>query len=94
MALLRTLAALLAGANRMAWPRFLFMNATGGVLWASLFGGGAYLFGERITTVAGPVSVALLVVAFGFIVAGFFYLKRFEKTLEKQAAAASLDDMN
>src|SRR5690348_14818315 len=38
IALLRTFAALLAGANRMRWSRFLAMNALGGVCWATLFG--------------------------------------------------------
>jgi membrane protein DedA with SNARE-associated domain len=32
---LRALAAILTGANRMDWPRFLVLNATGGVVWAS-----------------------------------------------------------
>ena len=45
VALLRSLAAVLAGANRMPWPQFLLMNALGGICWAGLFGGGAYLFG-------------------------------------------------
>jgi membrane protein DedA with SNARE-associated domain len=45
---LRTFAALLAGVNRMRWPYFLLMNAIGGACWASLFGAGAYLFGEEI----------------------------------------------
>lgn len=34
VALLRTYAALLAGANRMNWPYFLIMNALGGICWA------------------------------------------------------------
>ena len=35
--LLRILAAALAGANRMSWPYFLFMNALGGICWVLLF---------------------------------------------------------
>jgi membrane protein DedA with SNARE-associated domain len=34
VAVLRTLAALLAGANRMPWPHFLLANAVGGIGWA------------------------------------------------------------
>ncbi|ACA15187.1 SNARE associated Golgi protein [Methylobacterium sp. 4-46] len=63
VAVLRVLAALLAGANRMAWPRFLVSNATGGLLWATVFGGGAYLFGTRIEAVSGPLGIAFLAVA-------------------------------
>src|SRR5437868_3688184 len=37
VAVLRALAALLAGINRMDWRRFLFFNATGGLVWAAVF---------------------------------------------------------
>src|SRR5262245_60452244 len=48
VALLRVLAALLAGVNRMSWPRFFVANAAGAILWATIFGTGAYLLGENI----------------------------------------------
>ena len=48
IALLRVLAALLAGVNCMRWWRFLFFNAVGGVTWAAVFGLGAYAFGEQV----------------------------------------------
>jgi membrane protein DedA with SNARE-associated domain len=88
IALLRTFAALLAGANRMAWPRFLVMNALGGVTWATLFGGGAYLFGEKIKLVAGPLGILFLACAVGLIIAGIVFLRRHEKELVEQANAA------
>src|SRR5262245_37516099 len=43
VALLRTLAALLAGVNRMPWPRFFFFNAAGGLISSSIFGFGGCL---------------------------------------------------
>jgi membrane protein DedA with SNARE-associated domain len=49
VALLRVLAALLAGVNRMSWPRFFFFNAAGAILWATVFGLGAYTFGEEMS---------------------------------------------
>src|SRR6266852_5013283 len=79
VALLRTFAALLAGANRMSAPHFLFMNALGGICWALLFGGGAYLMGEQIKRVAGPVGALLLIVAIGLVAAGIIYFRRHEK---------------
>jgi membrane protein DedA with SNARE-associated domain len=88
VALLRTFAALLAGINRMAWPHFLLMNALGGICWATLFGGGAYLFGAEIKRVAGPVSAVLLVVALGLAIAGIVFFRRHEKELERRAQAA------
>src|ERR1700694_4945249 len=56
VAFLRAFAAILAGVNRMSWHHFLIMNALGGICWAALFGGGAYLFGEQMTRVAGAVG--------------------------------------
>ena len=47
VAVLRVLAALLAGVNQMSWSRFLLFNATGGVVWASLFGLAAYYLGQN-----------------------------------------------
>ena len=88
VALLRTYAALLAGANRMNWPHFLIMNALGGICWAILFGGGAYLFGEEVKRVAGPVSFLLLVSAIGLVAAGIAFFRHHEKELEQRAEAA------
>ncbi len=38
VALLRMLAAFLAGVNRMPWRAFLIANAGGGIIWAAVFG--------------------------------------------------------
>ena len=88
VAFLRTFAAVLAGANRMPWPHFLLMNALGGLCWASIFGGGAYLFGEQVTRVVGPVSFLLLVVAIGLVAAGIVFFRRHQRELEQRAEAA------
>jgi membrane protein DedA with SNARE-associated domain len=85
VAFLRTFAALLAGINRMPWPHFLLMNALGGVTWAGLYGGGAYLFGTEIKRIAGPVSIGLLVVAAAGVVAGIVFFRRHERELELRA---------
>jgi membrane protein DedA with SNARE-associated domain len=87
VALLRVLAALLAGANRMSWPRFVVMNALGGLCWASLFAGAAYLFGDRIRTVERPLAIALLVLAAFAIAAALIVYRRYEKEIEKRALA-------
>jgi hypothetical protein len=46
VAVLRALAALLAGINYMGWRRFLFFNASGGVVWAGGYGLAPYVFGS------------------------------------------------
>ena len=84
----RTLAALLAGTNHMAWPRFFLMNALGGACWAILVGGGAYLFGESIRLVAGPVGIALIIGAVGLIISGLLFFHRHERELEARARQA------
>lgn len=88
VAFLRAFAAILAGIDRMPWPHFLLMNALGGVCWASMFGFGAYFFGEEIKLVAGPVGIAFLVVAIGVTVAGVMFLRRHEREIEARAKAA------
>jgi membrane protein DedA with SNARE-associated domain len=88
IAVLRTLAALLAGANRMVWPRFLVFNAAGGILWATVFGFGAYLFGAAIDRYAGPVGSALLVIAIVSALVGFVLVRRHEQVLIERAERA------
>jgi membrane protein DedA with SNARE-associated domain len=88
VAFLRTYAALLSGMNRMSWPHFLLMNALGGICWATLFGGGAYLFGAQVKRVTGPASLLLLLAAIGLTAAGILFFRRHEKELEQRAAAA------
>jgi membrane protein DedA with SNARE-associated domain len=63
VALLRAVTALLARINDMPWRRFLFFNATGGVVWASVFGIGAYVAGEQFARLEGPLAVGGLVLA-------------------------------
>ena len=68
--LLRTLAALLAGANRMPWGRFMVANVAGSVAWSALYGFGAYLLGHEAKHVAGPVAIGIGVIVAAALVAG------------------------
>ena len=81
IALLRVLAALLAGVHRMNWPRFALVNALGGLAWASLFAGAAYAFGDRVRRVEGPLAIGLLVAAALAVTAGIILARRYEKKL-------------
>ena len=89
VAILRAFAALLAGVNCMRWPHFLIMNGLGGICWAGLFGGGAYLFGETTTQVVRPISLLLLIAAIGLTAAGVIYFRYHEKELEERASTVS-----
>jgi membrane protein DedA with SNARE-associated domain len=85
VAVLRTFVALLAGANRMVWHDFLLWNALGGIGWTSLYGFGAYLLGDAVKRVRGPVGIALGVVGAAAIVAGLIFVKRNEARLLNEA---------
>lgn len=60
VAVLRTLAAFLAGVNHMPWRRFLVFNALGGALWASMWAGLAYAFGAQVQGLPVALRVAIL----------------------------------
>lgn len=85
VALLRTYAALLAGANGQRPAVFFLWNAAGGVVWACLFGFGGYLLGRGLERIAGPVGWIALGVA---VVGGFAFWLFFKSHEERLLAAA------
>jgi membrane protein DedA with SNARE-associated domain len=85
---LRTFAAFLAGVNLMRWWRFVIFNATGGILWASLYGFGAYFLGIQIERLSGPVNIALGVLAVLAILAFVLFVRRNEARLQAEADRA------
>jgi len=85
VAILRTFAALFAGASKMAWPTFLLSNAVGGIAWAGLYGFGAYALGEQVRHIAGPIGIGLGAIAVIVIGAAFLYVRKHEHRLIEQA---------
>jgi membrane protein DedA with SNARE-associated domain len=85
VAVLRCLAAFLAGVNRMPWLRFLAANAAGAFVWATGIGVAAYSLGREIHQIRGPVGFATVAVATAAIIWIALYLRRHEA--EMQAAA-------
>lgn len=85
VSLLRTYAAFLAGANRMPWLRFLLFNASGGVVWATLFGVLGAELGNALERASSTLHIVLGVVGGIVLVAGLVWLKRRERTLEERA---------
>jgi membrane protein DedA with SNARE-associated domain len=88
VALLRALAALLAGVNCMDWRRFFFFNASGGIVWATLFGLGAYSLGEQLERLRRPAAIVLTALAVLGAIAGFWFIRRHESALEAAAERA------
>ncbi|HTM03692.1 MAG TPA: DedA family protein [Vicinamibacterales bacterium] len=79
IAILRTITALLAGINGMAWRRFLVFNAAGGFAWAALMGVGAYLLGHRMERMTGVVGVVGLAGAIAAVVIAFAIGRGYER---------------
>jgi undecaprenyl-diphosphatase len=76
IALLRTWAAVLAGAARMPYPRFMLYNALGAVGWSAIFGSLGFAFGSQLPLLEhyiGQASLAaalLLALVVGLVLAG------------------------
>jgi membrane protein DedA with SNARE-associated domain len=87
-AVLRFLAAFLAGVNQLAWRRFLVANALGALVWATIVGISAYTLGRGIHQLQGPAAIVAAVVAVGILFAILVYLRRHEAELQAQAEAS------
>ncbi len=87
-AILRTYAAFLAGTTRMPWRRFLFFNAAGGIAWATIYGGGAYLLGRQIERLSGPFEIVFVAAAVIAVVVGAVIIRRQEERLAVAAEEA------
>ena len=92
IAILRTFVALFAGANHMEWKTFLLWNAVGGVAWASLYGLGAYVLGNEMKKLAGPIGIGIAVVAAIVVVVAVVMLRRNEARLEAKAEQTMKND--
>jgi membrane protein DedA with SNARE-associated domain len=88
IAVLRVLAAFLAGVNCMVWSRFLAANAAGSVVWAAAYGFGAWYLGQQVSRLAEPFEIALAVIAVIALAASFLFFRRHEAQLQQQAEAA------
>jgi membrane protein DedA with SNARE-associated domain len=85
VAILRTFAALLAGANKMPWRTFLIWNGLGGIAWTSLYGFGAYLLGDAAKKVSGPIGITMAAVGGAVLIAGLVFVKRNQNRLLEEA---------
>jgi membrane protein DedA with SNARE-associated domain len=84
-AILRTYAAMLAGANRFSPAQFFLWNATGGVAWALIFGLAGYFFGHSIRYFTGPVSIGISVAFVVGAIPMYFIFRKHEERLVAEA---------
>jgi membrane protein DedA with SNARE-associated domain len=81
VALLRILAAFLAGLNRMPWRSFLLANATGAVLWATTFGLGGYYFGRLLFQLHSALAALLFAIGLTAFFGIGYLARRYEHRL-------------
>lgn len=82
---LRNMAAVLAGAHRMAPARFFLASSAAAVGWVLIFGLAAYAFGDAFAHAASPATIALAAVALLIVVGIPVLILRWEKRLLAQA---------
>ncbi len=88
VSILRTYLAFLAGANRMPWPKFLLAITAGAIVWATVYGVGAYALGSQISHLSLPVEIAFIALAVLAIIAGIIFIRVAGRRLEATAEAA------
>lgn len=93
---MRCIAGILAGANRMPWRHFLLASAIGAGLWAVFFGAAAYTFGRQFARLAsswwlfsGPSGWCIFGIAAAIVVIAFtVFVGRHEAQLAAKAEQA------
>src|SRR5262249_36162068 len=70
------------------WPRFLMANASGAIIWATVFGLGAYHLGESITHLTRPAAFALGAIGLTVLIAWALFLHSHREELEAEAERA------
>ncbi|HUB46532.1 MAG TPA: DedA family protein [Acetobacteraceae bacterium] len=79
--LLRMVAAVLAGANRMPVRNFIIANVVGSAIWAAFYSVGATMLGKQMKHASGPIGIAVGVVAVLVFVVGSVMMHRHERRL-------------
>jgi membrane protein DedA with SNARE-associated domain len=85
---LRSIAGILAGANRMPWRQFLLANAVGALAWSCFFGFAAYMLGREVERLAGPMVIVVGVAVLILVIAGAIFVGRHEAQLAAEAERA------
>lgn len=88
VAVLRVFVAIFAGANRMSWRSFLFFNVAGAIVWAILYGAGAYYLGEKLHLFTRYIAIGSVLAAVILIAAAVIFLRRQEDRLQIKAEQA------
>lgn len=85
---LRTICALLAGANSMSALRFMAANVVGSVIWASAYGIAVSQLGKQMKHMSGPIGIVVGVIALLVAGGGWLAMRYQEKRLSASPARA------
>ena len=85
---LRSIAGILAGANRMPWQRFMVANVIGAILWATFYGITVYSLGREVERLSGWVVLVFAIIVLIAIVVVAVFVKRNEAQLIAEAEKA------
>jgi membrane protein DedA with SNARE-associated domain len=85
---LRSIAGILAGANRMPWPRLMLTNIIGAFLWATFFGLVAYSLGRQVDRFGGWMVLVFGLVVLILVVVAAVFVRRHEAQLAAEAEEA------
>ena len=77
----------------MSWPRFLVFNTAGGILWATVFGLGYYLFGDVLERLSTTIDVGLGALGILAVVAFVLWMRKREASLQAKADAEITGDV-
>jgi membrane protein DedA with SNARE-associated domain len=76
VSILRTYAAALAGANHMPFRRFFPFNASGGLIWAAIYGFGYYYAAHLLKQLNTPFTIVAVTLAVAVGLAMFLFIRR------------------
>ena len=82
---LRSIAGILAGANRMPWPHFMLTNIIGAFLWATFYGLAAYSLGRQAEQLGRWMVFVLGLSLLIFIVVAAVFVGQREAQLTAEA---------
>ena len=85
---IRSLAGIVAGANRMPWQPFLVANVIGAALWATILGLAADDFCKEIEGLAAPTALVLGIATVIVLVVVGTFIVRHEAQLAEEAERA------
>jgi membrane protein DedA with SNARE-associated domain len=86
--LLRTIAGILAGANRMPQPQFVLANVFGASVWAMFFGTAGYTLGRQVERLAGWGVVVVVIATVIVLIVAANFVRGHEEQLEAEAERA------